>query len=82
MQSDILSSKKRWSSRGSSLIYLFQTNWMELAMKFLMTRFFFYQKTHFSVEIFEMGFMQNILISSAGRPFILVPLVPAKITPH
>lgn len=64
------------------VIYLFQTNWMELAMKFLMTRFFFYQKTHFSVEIFEMGFMQNILISSAGRPFILVPLVPAKIIPH
>ena len=47
-------------------------------MKFLgkYGAFFFNQKTHFSVGIFEMGFMQYILISSAGRPFILVPLVP------
>lgn len=53
---------------------------MELAKKSLgnMARIFLYQKTHFSVAIFEMGFVQYVLRSSAGMLFILVALLPVN----
>lgn len=46
-------------------------------MKFLLLLWqsFFYQRSHFSVGIFEIGLMQCISRSSADRPFILIPVV-------
>ena len=54
------------------VIYLFKKNWIEFAMKFLMAQVSFYQRSHFPLGIFEIGFMQYISRSSAGRLFILI----------